>query len=103
MQARTDGAPLRESRRVCEPDDIVNVLNALYAERRVRLAGIQVLRDYGFAHKTPDPQVPAQRGDYDTWRVVMAALGAALRAKGIVRANPARDGIRRKGAGGRAA
>lgn len=87
-EARQSGARFSAGKgdiqRPCEPNDIMNVLNRLYRNRRLSADHLRVLAYYGERLTPPDPQEPRQRRAYDVWHEAMERLGAALEAKAIV-------------------
>lgn len=65
---------------ICDPEDIVRVIDRLYQQRRLNFSHVRIMRKYGEAQ-----MVPAQGGgDALLWREAMLALDTPLRARGIV-------------------
>jgi hypothetical protein len=87
--ARRDGNRAAAGSSVCEPDDVVKVLDRLYRQRKIDLAHARILRIYGERGVAPNPRFPSELGDLRLWREAMERLDYPLRMKGIV-AGPAR-------------
>ena len=87
--ARRDGAGLAwrpdSENRPCDPEDILKCLNTLYEKRRLTLLHARILRLWGERQTAPDPALPEQAEDADSWRQAMSRLEWALRGRGIVR------------------
>lgn len=70
--------------RPCEPDDVVRCLDRLYRHRRVDLAHVRVLKEFGDRGVPPDPRHPGDRFALRLWREVLGRLEWPLAEKGIV-------------------
>ena len=84
LQSRRDGAGAQtgigRSKRPCEADDVVQVIDRLYREHRIGLPHARVLRVYAERDVRPDPGTPDDR----LWGAALSAMEPVLRAKGIV-------------------
>lgn len=84
LQARQDGAGaptgIGRGSRPCEPDDVIQVLDTLYRQRRITLDHARALRIYAERDEQPDPRT----GQGRLWREALEAMEFKLRSKGIV-------------------
>jgi hypothetical protein len=88
LAARRDGAGARFGTggiRPCEPDDVVQVLDRLYRQRRIDLAHARILRIYGERGTRPNEAVASERADARLWCQALDRMERPLRDKGIVR------------------
>jgi hypothetical protein len=70
--------------RPCEPDDVVRCLDRLYRHRRLDLAHVKVLKEFGDRGVSPDPRHPGDRAALRLWREALGRLEWHLVEKGIV-------------------
>jgi hypothetical protein len=91
VEARADGARPGKGRgdipRPCEPNDIYQVLERLYRNRRLRMEHMHVLSHYGQRRTAPDLHCWKQARAHGLWREAMKELDMMLQRRGIVR-NP---------------
>lgn len=84
LQARQDGAGaptgIGRSRRPCEPDDVVQVIERLHSARKITLEHARVLRRFAEAGTRPE----GNTRDARLWHAALWQLDQPLRAKGIV-------------------
>jgi hypothetical protein len=82
--------------RPCEPDDVVRCLDRLYRQRRIDIAHVKVLKEFGDRGAPPDPRHPGDRAALRLWREALGRLEWPLAIKGIVAAGSvAQPGARR--------
>ena len=88
LTARHDGARVAAGRgrvqRPCEPDDVVRVLDRLFASRKVTLAHARILSSWGRLQQAPDPRRVEQQADHRLWRDALALIEPSLRSRGVV-------------------
>jgi hypothetical protein len=70
--------------RPCEPDDLVRCLDRLYRHRRIDIAHVKVLKEFGDRGVPPDPRHHGDRAALRLWREALARLEWYLVSKGIV-------------------
>ena len=87
LTARLDGARVAAGRgrvqRPCEPDDVVRVLDRLFASRKVTLAHARILSSWGRLQQAPDPHRLEQQADHRLWRDALALIEPSLRSRGV--------------------
>ncbi len=87
-QAKNDGAQIIAGeglvQRPCEPNDILNILNRLYRNRRLLIDHLRVLRFYGVRMMPPDPYRPKEITASKLWDEAMDMLEEIFISKGIV-------------------
>lgn len=92
QQAINDGARPAAGRglvaRLCEPVDILRVLDRLYRQRRLVMDHLLVLRHYGRRYLPPDPQRVREVRAHSLWAEALERIEAVLERKGIVRRPP---------------
>ncbi|MCC7281684.1 MAG: hypothetical protein IT556_04825 [Acetobacteraceae bacterium] len=87
LNARSAGARIVAGlgiARPCEPDDVVRCLDRLYRQRRIDLAHVKVLKEFGDRGVPPDPRHRGDRAALRLWREALGRLEWPLAAKGIV-------------------
>lgn len=86
--ARREGARYTANKglttRPCDPDDVINCLDALFRQQRVTLAHARVLRIWGERQIAPSRAVVAEHNDHRLWSEALEILQWPLRGKGIV-------------------
>jgi hypothetical protein len=70
--------------RPCEPLEVVHLAERLHREGRLSPVQWKVMLAFGRAFIAPDPRLAGQRRLAAHWRAGLEALGAALKAKGIL-------------------
>jgi hypothetical protein len=70
--------------RPCEPDDVVRCLDRLYRHRRIDIAHVKVLKEFGDRGVPPDPRHRGDRAALQLWGEALGRLEWHLVSKGIV-------------------
>ena len=88
LTARRDGARVAAGRgrvqRPCEPDDVVRVLDRLFASHTVTLAHARILNAWGRLQQAPDPTQVGQQADHRLGLDCLALIEPPLRARGLI-------------------
>lgn len=79
---RIDGAAKQE--RPCGPDDIYRWACELYRARAIGPAHLEIMAEYGFLERAPDPHLDSEIIDATLWSEGMRRLEGLLVEKGIV-------------------
>lgn len=87
LNARAAGARIVSglgTPRPCEPDDVIRCLDRLYRQRRIDLAHVRVLKEFGDRGTPPDHRHPGDRAALRLWREALARLAWPLVQKEII-------------------